>query len=285
MSIVAGGPRTHPGAPGRREPANPPSAGHQQALVHRPRRLALAGGLVAALAIAATLVLSLSGSGEAPPATGAATIVPADALAYVNLSTDPSRPAVGRARTLAARFPDRPLLAAASLNRLDSIVGGSSSADFATGIRPWLGNEASLALLPAGATSSTAPLVVLAVARPSRARSFLTGAGAVPAGAYDGIRLLSYPSNTELAFVGGYLVAGPEAAVRAAIGAARGRAQSLAHDGAYQRATAGEPLDRRQVALGCSCTACSAPARLGRTARGRSGSGPRSSRCSRPARR
>jgi hypothetical protein len=75
-------------------------------------------------------------------------IVPADALAYVNLSTDASRPAVERARALAARFPDWPLLAAAALSRLRSIVGGSGGSDFATGIRPWLGNEASLALLP-----------------------------------------------------------------------------------------------------------------------------------------
>jgi hypothetical protein len=151
---------------------------------------------------------------------------------------------VGRARTLAARFPDWPLFAAAALNRLDAIVGGSSSPDFANGIRPWLGNEASLALLPAGATSSAQPLVVLAVARPSRARSFVTGDGAVPAGAYDGIRLLSYPSRTEVAFVGRYLVAGPDPAVRAAIDVARTRARSLAHDGAYHRATAGEPTGR-----------------------------------------
>jgi hypothetical protein len=244
MSIVAGGPGTRPDAPGRREPAKPRSAGHTSALGHRRRRVALAGGLLAALAIAATLVFVLGGSGEAPPATGAATIVPADALAYVNLSTDPSRPAVGRARTLAARFPDWPLLAASALKRLDSIVGGSSSADFATGIRPWLGNEVSLALLPSGATSSPQPLVVLAVARPSRARSFVTRAGAVPDGAYDGIRLLSYPSKTELAFVGRYLVAGSVAGVRAAIDAARGRVRPLAHDGAYERATAGEPPDR-----------------------------------------
>jgi hypothetical protein len=244
MSIVAGGPATLPDAPGRREPAKARSGEPPPGLVHPRRRLALAGGLLAALVIAALLVLIASGSSEAPPATGAATIVPADALAYVNLSTDPSRPAVGRARALAARFPDWPVLAAAALGRLDSMVGGSRSAAFATGIRPWLGNEASLALLPAGATTSAQPLVVLAVARTARARSFVTGAGAVPAGAYDGIRLLSYPSRTELAFVGRYLVAGPDAAVRAAIDAAGGRARSLATDPAYGRAAASEPADR-----------------------------------------
>lgn len=208
------------------------------------RRLALAGGLLAAaVALAAALVLILSGSGEAPPATGAAEIVPADALAYVNLSTDPGRPAVGRARALAARFPDWPLLAGAALSRLGSIVGGSSSTDFARDIRPWLGNEASLALVraPDGSAHS---LVVLSVARASQARSFLTGAGATPSGIYGGVRVRAYPSGTELAFVGHYLVAGTGAGVRAAIDAARGRTRSLAHDPAYLQAGASEPADR-----------------------------------------
>ena len=204
----------------------------------------LAGGVLAVvLALAAALVLILSGSGEAPPDTGATALVPADALAYVNLSTDPSRPAVGRARTLASRFPDWPLLAGAALTRLDSIVGGPRHAGFARDIRPWLGDEASLALVPAGDASAQL-LVALQVSKPARARSFVTGAGAAPAGVYRGLRLLAYPSGTELAFIGRYLVAGPDIAVRAAIDAFRGRAASLARDPAYARAAASEPADR-----------------------------------------
>jgi hypothetical protein len=55
---------------------------------------------------------------------------------------------------------------------------------------------------------------------------------------------MAYPSGTELAFAGRYLVAGPDAGVRAALDAARGRARALAHDPAYERAVAGEPDDR-----------------------------------------
>ena len=55
--------------------------------------------------IAIFAALNLTGSGEVPPATGAARVVPADVLAYVHLSTDSSRPAVGRAPALARRFP------------------------------------------------------------------------------------------------------------------------------------------------------------------------------------
>jgi len=208
------------------------------------RRLALAGGLlVAALAVAAAVVLATAGSGPVPPATGAATVVPANALAYVSLSTDPARPSVSDARKVAARFPDWPLLETAALNRLRSLVAGSSSADFATQIRPWLGKQASVALIssPNGAVQ---PLVVLEVAQADRARAFVGRAGATPAGTYDGSRIMAYPSGTELAFVGHYLVAGPDAGVRAALDAERGRARALARDPAYARAVAGEPADR-----------------------------------------
>lgn len=234
-----------PPDPGRRRRRAPGTAG----LARIARRLGrrglalLAAVLAATVALAAALVLAFSGSSGVPPATGAASVVPADALAYVSLSTDGSRPAVKLARTLAARFPDWPLLASAAVNRVGAIVGGSSSVEFASAVRPWLGNQAAFAVVPAAAGSPQS-LVALEVARPARARAFVTDAGATSAGAYDGVRLLAYRSGTELAFVGRYLVAGPDAALRAAIDAARGRARSLSHDGAYERAVASEPADR-----------------------------------------
>ena len=165
-------------------------------------------------------------------------------LAYVHLSTDSSRPAVQRAQALARRFPDYPLAYAAAVNRLTAIVGGgSSSGDFATGIRPWLGREAALAVLdtPGG---SAPTLIVLDVSSRARALRFVTGAGAAPVAAYDGVRILAYRSGTELAFVRHYLVVGPDAGVRAAIAAGTGHARSLAADPAYRSATAGEPAGR-----------------------------------------
>jgi hypothetical protein len=234
-----------PQVPGRRWSGLPvaPRPGQTPATFRR-RRVALAGGLVALVtAIAVAVVLVSSGSGDGPPATGAAAMVPADALAYVSLSTDPGRPAVSGAGKLTARFPDWPLLEAAALSRLRPIVGGSSSGDLLTAIRPWLGKEASLALL-ADQSGAVQPLVVLEVADSARAHTFVKGAGATPAGAYDGVRLLAYPSGTELAFVGHYLVAGGDPGVRAALDAARGRGRTLAHDPAYERAVAGEPDNR-----------------------------------------
>jgi uncharacterized protein DUF3352 len=207
------------------------------------RRLALAAGILAALVIALALVLLIDGSGAVPPATGAAKIVPANALAYVNLSIDSSRSSVSDSRRLAARFPDWPLLETAALNRLRPLVAGSSSTDLATAVRPWIGKEASLALL-ADPNGTAEPLVVLDVARPARARAFVSAAGATPAGVYDGTPVMAYPSGTQLAFVGHYLVAGPDTAVRAGLAAARGRARALAQDPAYERAASGEPANR-----------------------------------------
>jgi Protein of unknown function (DUF3352) len=203
-----------------------------------------AGALACVAALAVVLVLVLGASAEPPPATGAARIVPAGALAYVSLSTDSSRPPTARARALAARFPDWPLLRTAALNRMRALLGGSSSADFAAAVRPWLGKEAALAMLGAPPSGAAEPLVVLEVARRSRAQAFVDAAGATPAGTYAGVRLEQYRSGTELAFVGRYLVAGPDHGVRAAIDAARGRAPALAHSAAYEQAVAGEPSDR-----------------------------------------
>ncbi len=234
-------PRSTPTVRGNRrwvERASPPCP----PVARRRRLLALAVlGVVLALASAGCFILQ--GSGTPPPATGAARVVPADVLAYVHLSTDPSRPAVQAARRLADRFPGYPLLYAAVVNRLDGALGGGASVDFDSQVGPWLGKEAALAVLPS--TGASAPtLLVLDVSNRARAQAFLSSVGAASAGNYDGVRLLAYPSGSEVALVGHYLVAGPSAGVRAAIDAARGRVPSLAGDDAYERATASEPAGR-----------------------------------------
>jgi hypothetical protein len=208
--------------------------------VLRRRAAVIVAGLAALITV--LVVFLLSGSGVEPPATGAAQVVPAGALAYVHLSIDPGRPAVRQAEALARRFPDYPLAYAAVVNGLGAVAGGSSSG-FASAAKPWLGREAALAELstPGGSTSS---LIVLDVKRASRARAFVARAGAAPVGVYHGIRIRRYSSGTELVFVRHYLVVGSDAGVRAAIDAAAGRARSLADDAAYKRASSGEPAGR-----------------------------------------
>lgn len=197
-----------------------------------------------ALTIAAALVITLVLRGTTPPATGAAALVPGDALAYVHLSTDPSRSAVKQAQALGKRFPGYPLLSAALESRLSAIAGGGKpGVSYQRDIQPWLGEEAALAVL--NTTGSTAGSeIVLGVKRHAAAQSFVIGAGAVPAGAYRGTALYAYRSGTELAFVSHYLVLGQPASVRAAIDVAGGQVQSLSRSGAYRNAAAGEPDGR-----------------------------------------
>jgi hypothetical protein len=207
-------------------------------------RRALAAVVLAVLAAAgAAIAVAVSGGpSEPPPATGAAAVVPADALVYVHLSTDLSRPAVKRALALAARFGDLPLLAGRLADRL-GVTGPGGALAFAAGVRPWLGKEAALALLDTGA-SRTATLIVLDVAHGGRARAFLAQAGISRVGAYRGVALFGGSRGTEFAFARHYLILGQDANVRAAIDVTNGGAPSLAGNQAYQRAAATEPDGR-----------------------------------------
>lgn len=210
--------------------------------VRRRRMLALLG--IATVAIAALLaVVAIAPGGETPPATGAAALVPADALAYLNVSIDPGRAAVKRGAALGARFPGYARVLNAIDDRIGAIVSGGTPVQFGSEIRPWLGNEAALAILDTSGTAAGS-LVVLDVSDRTRAHAFLTHFGAKAAGSYRGIQLLAYPTGTELAFVGHYLIFGQDASVRAGIDADTGAAPSLRSDQAYEQAVAGEPVGR-----------------------------------------
>ena len=205
------------------------------------RRAADAGA--AAIALVVVLGLLLGGSGGQPPATGAAGMVPADALAYVNVSLDRGRPAFKQAVALAHRFPDFPLAYAAVQTRLGAILSGGRGVDFSSQIEPWLGDEAALALLNT-TTATAGSLLVLDVSDRARALAFIRSEGATAHGSYRGTALLSYSTGSELALVSHFLVLGQDASVRAAIDVAAGAAPSLQSSSVYQRASAGEPANR-----------------------------------------
>jgi hypothetical protein len=224
--------------------AEPPVQSPASPRTYRRRRRVATGLALAIVALAIALPAILLGSGgSSAPATGAAALVPADALAYAHLSTDSGRPPVSQATALEHRLPELTALANSLSGRLTAILGGGSQLDYARDIKPWLGTEAALALLDT--TSSTAgSLIVLDVRDASKARALLARAGATVTGRYRGIALESYPTGTELAFVKHYLVLGQDASVRAAIDVASGAATSLASISAYRVAATGEPSDR-----------------------------------------
>jgi hypothetical protein len=211
-----------------------PTGGHER------RRALLAGvAMLAAAVVAVVVVLATSGS-PTPPATGAARLVPADALVYVHVSTDPEREGVQRALRLIDRFPSLPRVRDRVLQRLSSLGTGVS---FQRDVRPWLGKEAALALLNTR-TQTAGSLLIVAVADRGRADAFLRRVGG-PAGStdYRGIRITNY-GNVAAAFVGRYLVLAPPESVRAAVDVRAGRAPSLARAPTFRRASRGLPAGR-----------------------------------------
>jgi hypothetical protein len=207
------------------------------------RRLLAATVVVAVAFVAFLVAVALSASGGNGPDTGAASIVPADALAFVNVSTDRSRPEVKRALALARGFPGYPAARAAVLRGLTASVSGTRRGQFTGALPRWVGGEAAIALLNT-ATSTAGSLIALAVSDRAGAAAFLQRSGASPRGRYRGTALLGYAGGTELAFVGRFLVLGQDPSVRAAIDVGAGSSPSLASSDAYGRVASGEPADR-----------------------------------------
>lgn len=229
-------------------PRRPPERNRQRDRIRACLLLfgpAVATILGALTGVAVVVAVAMGGSSVEPPATGAAELVPGSALLYVHISTDPARPAVRQALALARRLPVSPLLFAAVTTRLDAMLGGSGGAGVSYGgdVRPWLGNEAALAVL-ATSGSSAGSLLVLDVRAAAAARRFVASVGARPDGAYQGVPLLAGSSGAVIAFIRHYLVLGQAASVEAAIDVARGRTQSLASSRGYQRAAGAEPAGR-----------------------------------------
>jgi hypothetical protein len=215
---------------------------------------AVAGLALLAAAVVVVLLLVVGGGGGGGPLKGrAATLVPADALAYLDVSTDGDRDATRRALGLLRRLGAEGTVT----NALDGLLGGPNAAQpvaFARDVRPWLGDEAALALTR-GSGTTAGSLLLLSVADAAKARAFLARTGGQARRArYRGTAVTRYDNGAVTAFVDGFLAIGQRASVDAAIdlAAAAGHggasARSLAAAADYRRATAGQPADRALTA-------------------------------------
>jgi hypothetical protein len=159
----------------------------------------------AALLLIAAGAVVLATRGGAPP-DASAPLVPPDALAYVH-----ARPAeLGVAGRFASLQPELTRAAAA-------ITPKAAAIDFARDVKPWLGEDAAFAQLPAG------PMLLATVTDKSAARALLERLGATPAEAQHGVAVWQLPPKATAAFAGDQLVVGPEDAVRGAIDRAAGK--------------------------------------------------------------
>jgi hypothetical protein len=179
-------------------------------------------------------VLTARGGGAAGPPDEAAALVPASALVYVHLSTDPARERDARLLRQAGALP-----ALRGLRDRFTAALSPRAFDLQRDVRPWLGKEVAYA-----AVSATDSVVLAAVADRPQAQALVARIGNLSAAVrYRGVQVLR-AGSTAIAFAGGFLAVGTEPAVRAAIDRSQGRGTALAGTPAYRRVTRGRPADR-----------------------------------------
>jgi Protein of unknown function (DUF3352) len=186
--------------------------------------------LLGILAIAVAEVASHPG-----PGGRAAELVPAGALAFVRLSTGPDDRAALRLQRLAPRIPGFVALRDAAVRAVSPVPGGF---DLRRDVRPWLGDEAAVALVGIGGGRFGSVVLARVRSRPRAEALLQRVAGASPGVRYRGTVLRRFGANAA-AFTTGFLVAGPEPAVRRVVDVAGGGAAALADAGSFQAALAG----------------------------------------------
>jgi uncharacterized protein DUF3352 len=177
---------------------------------------------------AIVLVASLAGGSEDGRGDDEAVrLVPSSALVYVHARVEPNSDQWRYAGEVVRKLP--------TLNQLRrrvlaGLARGGPPLDFDVSVRPWIGDEAALALLPEGRQANS--LILLRVADQARARSFLRGAGRPREEQHGGVTVRSY-GDLATAFVGDFLAIGRPSLVRAAIDTRGHRSladESLFHD-------------------------------------------------------
>ena len=191
------------------------------------RRVAIAAALVAAVAAFMLLAVpalpcQFPGGDRCPPPDDAVELVPGDSLLYVHVNTDPGSEQYERATELAARLP---ALTGQLIARLPGATG--AGIDYGKDVRPWLGGEAAVALVPTGARELDQALL-LEVGNEAGAESFaaeLTGKG-TPSEPYRDVEVTT-KGDVSTATVNGFLIVGAKRAVESVIDTDVGAVRSL----------------------------------------------------------
>ena len=212
-------------------------------------RIAMAvGALIAIVLVALVLVpalpCALPGGDSCPPEDDAAALAPADSLLYVHLNADEDSEQYEQASELAGRLPTL-------TSQLVGVLPGASGAgiDYARDVRPWLGGEAAVTLVPGGGDSLEQALL-LEVGDENGAERFtgeLVGRR-TRSRDYEGVPVTTR-GDLSTAEVGGFLVVGSEEAVRAVIDAQAGDGRSLEDEDAADEVAGDLPDDSLATAF------------------------------------
>jgi hypothetical protein len=213
--------------------------------------------LVAAVVVAAAIITFLAaavpnlpcefpGGDSCAPADDAAQIVPADSLVYLHANVDPDTEQYDAATALTAQVP---LFTQQLVDRTLALVPGpgGGAPNFERDIAPWFGGEAALALVPSVGRSGDL-VVALEVDDSAGATEYAdsVAAGQPSTEDYRGFEVTVDERGVASAQVGGFLVIGSRAGVRAVIEAASGESESppIAGDAVAEEAL-GELPDHR----------------------------------------
>jgi hypothetical protein len=200
-------------------------AGSPEAMSSTPKRgrLLAIGAAVVAVAVVATagvaVGLSLSGGGAQPE-----DLVPANAVAYVDVDLDPSASQKLDAVRFFRHFPsaDAALGAGDDMRQFIAKAFTDSSVDYAADIEPWLGRRYGLAVIPGAAGGRPVVEAVLQVSDDAAARQHLP-------------KVL--PNGADFALADGFVVITSGPASAASI-VAQAHASSLADSSAFTDALA-----------------------------------------------
>jgi Protein of unknown function (DUF3352) len=191
----------------------------------------------AVLAVVAFVVLAVPalpcqypGGDACPPPDHAAKLVPADALAYVHFDVDSSD---DRYQLAADELSRVPILSAQVIDGLLAGLPGNaaSTVGFDRTVRPWLGSEAALALLPSGGTPEVVELLAIhGTAGAKRYQRSFEGPGARTT-TYRATSIEVGRGGIASAIVNGFLVIGTPAGTRVVVDTATGAKGATALSG------------------------------------------------------
>ncbi|MGH9282092.1 MAG: DUF3352 domain-containing protein, partial [Acidimicrobiales bacterium] len=139
---------------------------------------------MAGLVVAGSLLLALPACGDkTDETTRAAGITPPDALGFVSLNLDPSIEQKRNLLSIARRFPGardtvKGEFEEAKDELIKDLLGEESGLDYEKDVKPWLGNEVALAILPPAADEGPSFVAMVETGDEAQARETLEKATA-----------------------------------------------------------------------------------------------------------